>query len=64
MVASTFPDEPGRGTVTVLDTRSYGVLARVRTGVESIGRAVDTERRTAFSANYADDTLTTVAVGR
>jgi YVTN family beta-propeller protein len=64
VVDSTFPDEPGPGTVTVVDTRTFKVLEHVRTGMEPVGLAVDAKRRTAFATNYADDTLSILTTGR
>jgi YVTN family beta-propeller protein len=55
---STFPDTPGQGQVTVVDTRSYKTVAHVPTGIEPENLAVDRRRNIAYAPNYADDTLT------
>ncbi|MET0693963.1 MAG: YncE family protein [Propionibacteriaceae bacterium] len=58
VVDSTFPDEPERGTVSVVNTKTYRVGAQIRTGIEPVGMAVDAKRNTAYVANYAEDTVT------
>lgn len=58
VVDSTFPDAPGRGSVSVVDTRRYRVTSQVATGVEPEGLAMDNERHVAYVADYADDTVT------
>jgi YVTN family beta-propeller protein len=57
VVDSTFPDNPMRGTVAVLDTRTLRVLDRITTGTEPTGLAIDYARGTVYVTNYEDDTV-------
>jgi DNA-binding beta-propeller fold protein YncE len=57
IVNSTFPDNPGRGTVAVLSTRTFRVMSRIRVGTEPIGLAIDGKRNTAYVTNFQDDTV-------
>lgn len=61
---STFPDQPQRGQVTAVDTRTFKVAWRVRTGYEPLDLAVDKTSNVAFAPNYADDTLSYFRVPR
>jgi DNA-binding beta-propeller fold protein YncE len=61
---STFPDEPRRGQVTAINTRTGRIVWRVRTGIEPTTMAVDHARNVAYTSNYADDTLTWFRVSR
>jgi len=57
VVNSTFPDDPMRGTVAVVDTRTLHVLDRVTVGTEPTGLAIDYDRQTAYVTNFQDDTV-------
>jgi YVTN family beta-propeller protein len=56
-VDSTVPDNPARGTVAVISTRTLKVVYRVTVGTEPTGLAIDYQRRTAYVTNYEDDTV-------
>ncbi len=59
---STFPDAPGNGEISIIDTTTYAVVAHVTTGVEPESFALDTIRDTAYVPNYAEDTVTYFAI--
>lgn len=61
---STFPDAPGRGTVALIRASSGAIVWRAPVGIEPIGMAIDPVRSTAYVPNYADDTLSYLAVPR
>ena len=61
---STFPDAPGKGEISVVDTPTFEVVAHVATGTEPETFALDTIRGTAYVPNYADDTVTNFAIPR
>lgn len=63
-VDSTFPDAPGRGTVTVLDRSTHAVLSRTRLGVEPTSLAVDPMGRQALLTNYGGASVSYVPLGR
>lgn len=54
----------GHGQVAAINTKTYQVAWRVKTGSTPLGIATDTKRRTAYVANYDDDTLTYFPVSR
>jgi YVTN family beta-propeller protein len=54
---STFPDNPARGTVAVINTRTLRVTSRIRVGTEPTGLAIDGRRNTAYVTNFQDDTV-------
>ena len=57
VVNSTFPENPGRGTVAVLNTSTLRVTSRIRVGTEPTGLAIDGKRNTAYVTNFQDDTV-------
>jgi YVTN family beta-propeller protein len=57
VVNSTFPDNPARGTVAVLNTRTLRVTSRIRVGTEPIGLAIDGKHSKAYVTNFQDDTV-------
>lgn len=59
---STAPDRPDRGVITIINTRTYKVVWRIRTGVQPWAIALDTRRDVAYVPNYLDDTVTIFAV--
>lgn len=61
---STFPDVPGKGQVSLIDTKTYKIAAQVTTGIEPESMAVDQRRDVAYVPNYADDTVTYFTVPR
>lgn len=63
-VDSTVPDNPARGTVAVISTRTLKVVSSVRVGTEPIGLAIDYRRQTAYVTNYEDDTVSYFKIPR
>lgn len=65
-VVNTFTnnDQDTRGAVANVDTKTYKVKWRLKTGHSPVGSAIDTERNRMYVANYDDDTLTTFRVPR
>ena len=59
---STFPDNPARGTVAVINTRTLRVTSRIRVGTEPTGLAIDGKRNTAYVTNFQDDTVSYFAI--
>ena len=57
VVNSTFPDNPERGTVAVLNTRTLRVMSQIRVGTEPIGMAIDRKHNTTYVTNFQDDTV-------
>ena len=57
VVNSTFPDNPARGTVAVVNTRTLRVMSRIRVGTEPTGLAIDGKHNTAYVTNFQDDTV-------
>jgi YVTN family beta-propeller protein len=57
LVNSTFPDNPGIGTVSVLNTRTLKVQASIKVGTEPTAMAIDRKRNTTYITNYEDDTV-------
>jgi DNA-binding beta-propeller fold protein YncE len=57
VVNSTFPDNPGRGAVAVLSTRTLRVRARIQVGTEPIGMAIDRIHNITYVTNFQDDTV-------
>jgi YVTN family beta-propeller protein len=64
VVNSTFPDNPARGTVAVLNTRTLKVTAQIKVGTEPTGLAIDRARNTAYLTNFQDDTVSYFRVPR
>ena len=58
VVNSVANNENGYGQVTAINTITYKVAWRIKTGSTPLGIATDTTRRTAYVPNYDDDTLT------
>jgi YVTN family beta-propeller protein len=58
IVNSVQNNEDGQGQVTAINTKTYKVAWRIRTGSTPLGIATDTTHRTAYVPNYDDDTLT------
>ncbi len=54
----------GHGQVAAINTKTYQLAWRVKTGSTPLGIGVDTKRRTAYVPNFDDDTLTYFAVPR
>jgi YVTN family beta-propeller protein len=57
VVNSTFPQQPERGTVAVLNTHTRRVTSRIEVGDEPTGMAVDRKNNTTYVTNYQDDTV-------
>jgi DNA-binding beta-propeller fold protein YncE len=64
VVNSTFPENPGRGTVAVLSTRTLRVRSRIRVGTEPTALAIDRKRNTTYVTNFQDDTVSFFATPR
>ena len=64
VVNSTFPDNPARGTVAVISTRTLKVVESVPVGTEPTGLAIDYQRHTAYVTNYKDDTVSYFKIPR
>jgi DNA-binding beta-propeller fold protein YncE len=58
VVNSVQNNEDGQGQVAAINTRTYKVAWRIKTGSTPLGIATDTTHRTAYVPNYDDDTLT------
>ena len=54
---ATFPDEPKRGTVAILDTTTLKVVSSVQVGTEPTSLALDTTTSTAYATNYINGTV-------
>lgn len=63
---TTFPDSPPteRGSVVMIDTKTYRVLHEIPVGASPETLAIDTERDVAYVPNYNDDTVTYFDVPR
>jgi YVTN family beta-propeller protein len=57
VVNSTSVDNPARGTVAVLNTRTLKVNAQIKVGTEPTDLAIDRARNTAYITNFQDDTV-------
>jgi YVTN family beta-propeller protein len=64
VVNSTNVDNPARGTVAVLNTRTLKVTAQIKVGTEPTGMAIDRKRNTAYVTNFQDDTVSYFRVPR
>jgi DNA-binding beta-propeller fold protein YncE len=60
-VDTSGPDQPG---IAAIDTRTYKVIWRVRTGSRPQAFALDRKRGVAYVPNYDDDTVTYFSVPR
>jgi YVTN family beta-propeller protein len=63
-VDSTVPDNPARGTVAVISTRTLKVVESIPVGTEPTGLAIDYQRHTAYVTNYQDDTVSYFKIPR
>lgn len=57
VVNSTSPDNPGRGSVAVLSTRTLRVTSQIPLGNEPLGMAIDRQRNITYVTNFQDDTV-------
>lgn len=60
--SSPFVDNPPKGQIAIVDTRTYAVVGHVTTGRVPQTFDIDTVRDVAYVPNYADDTVTYFAV--
>ena len=58
VVNSVATNDNGYGQVAAINTKTYKVAWRIKTGSTPLGIATDTTHRTAYVPNYDDDTLT------
>lgn len=64
VVNSTNVDNPARGTVALLNTRTRKVTAQIKVGIEPTGMTIDRKRSTAYTTNFQDDTVSYFHVPR